>query len=94
MWPHALRLRRRDVDPNAASALLIEAVAERAREFDAIHSHVDWLPLPVLSRFGVPSLTTMHGRLDLPGLSYVIGTFADATRLPQKPGRTWPFWGG
>ena len=78
VWPHALRLGRRGVDPNAACALLIEAVAECAREFDVIHSHVDWLPLPVLCRTGVPFLTTMHGRLDLPGLSDVIGTFADA----------------
>lgn len=78
VWPHALRLGRRGVDPNAACALLIEAVAQRAREFDVIHSHVDWLPLPVLCRIGVPFLTTMHGRLDFPGLSDVIGTFADA----------------
>ncbi|RZN15214.1 glycosyltransferase family 4 protein [Bradyrhizobium sp. Leo121] len=79
VWPRALRLGRRGVDPNAACALLIEAIAERAREFDVIHSHVDWLPLPVLSRTGVPFLTTMHGRLDLPGLSDVIRAFQEAT---------------
>ncbi|MEY9178799.1 glycosyltransferase involved in cell wall biosynthesis [Bradyrhizobium sp. USDA 326] len=78
VWPRALRLGRRGVDPNAACALLIEAIGERAREFDVIHSHVDWLPLPVLSRTGVPFLTTMHGRLDLPGLPDVIGTFPKA----------------
>jgi glycosyltransferase involved in cell wall biosynthesis len=78
VWPRALRLGRKGVDPNAACALLIEAIAERARDFDVIHSHVDWLPLPVLSRTGVPFLTTMHGRLDLPGLPKVIGAFADA----------------
>jgi hypothetical protein len=66
-------LRRR-----SACVLLIEAIAERAREFDVIHSHVDWLPLPVLSRTGVPFLTTMHGRLDLPGLSDVVGAFPQA----------------
>ena len=43
-----------------------------------IHSHVDWLPLPVLSRTGVPFLTTMHGRLDHPGLSDVIEAFPKA----------------
>ncbi|KRQ14698.1 glycosyltransferase family 4 protein [Bradyrhizobium manausense] len=78
VWPRALRLGRKGVDPNAACALLIEVIAERAREFDVIHSHVDWLPLPVLSRTGVPFLTTMHGRLDLPGLSNVIGAFPEA----------------
>ncbi|MCK1497834.1 glycosyltransferase family 4 protein [Bradyrhizobium sp. 188] len=78
VWPRALRLGRKGADPNAACALLIEAIAERARDFDVIHSHVDWLPLPVLSRTGVPFLTTMHGRLDLPGLPQVIGAFAEA----------------
>ena len=78
VWPRALRLGRRGVDPNAACALLIEAIAERARDFDVIHSHVDWLPLPVLSRTGVPFLTTMHGRLDLPGLSDVVARFPKA----------------
>ena len=78
VWPRALRLGRKGVDPNAACALLIEAIAERARDFDVIHSHVDWLPLPVLSRTGVPFLTTMHGRLDLPGLPDVIETFSKA----------------
>ena len=78
VWPRALRLGRKGADPSAACALLLEAIAERARDFDVIHSHVDWLPLPVLSRTGVPFLTTMHGRLDLPGLPQVIGAFADA----------------
>jgi glycosyltransferase involved in cell wall biosynthesis len=78
VWPRALRLGRKGADANAACALLIEAIAERARDFDVIHSHVDWLPLPVLSRTGVPFLTTMHGRLDLPGLPQVIGAFANA----------------
>ena len=79
VWPRALRLGRRGIDPNAACALLIETIAERARDFDVIHSHVDWLPLPVLRRTGVPFLTTMHGRLDLPGLADVIGAFPEAS---------------
>jgi glycosyltransferase involved in cell wall biosynthesis len=66
------------VDPNAACAMLVEAIAEHAAGFDLIHSHVDWLPLPVLSRTDVPCLTTMHGRLDLPGLPDVIGAFPKA----------------
>lgn len=33
VWPRALRLGRRGVDTNAACALLIEAIGERAREF-------------------------------------------------------------
>src|SRR3954452_4388505 len=32
VWPRALRLGRKGADPNAACALLIEAIAERARD--------------------------------------------------------------
>lgn len=78
VWPHALRLGRKGADPNAACALLLEAIAKRASEFDVIHAHIDWLPLPLLSRLGVPFLTTMHGRLDLPGLGDVIREFPEA----------------
>jgi glycosyltransferase involved in cell wall biosynthesis len=59
----------------AAQAALLEALAKRAGDFDVIHLHVDWLPLPLLSRLGTPFLTTTHGRLDLPGLSDVVRCF-------------------
>src|SRR5262245_6693133 len=65
-WPRALRLGRPRADPAAAYATLLEAVAEAAADFDVIHSHVDWLPLPLLRRLQTPFLTTLHGRLDFP----------------------------
>jgi glycosyltransferase involved in cell wall biosynthesis len=78
VWPRALRLGRRGADPNAACSLLLEAIAKRASEFDVIHSHIDWLPLPLLCRSNVPFLTTVHGRLDLPGLPDVVREFSEA----------------
>jgi glycosyltransferase involved in cell wall biosynthesis len=78
VWPRALRLGRKGADPSAAFSLLLEAIAKRAAEFDVIHSHVDWLPLPLLSRSNVPFLTTVHGRLDLPGLPDVVREFSEA----------------
>ncbi|MCA1499015.1 MULTISPECIES: glycosyltransferase family 4 protein [unclassified Bradyrhizobium] len=78
VWPRALRLGRKGADPNAACAMLLEAIARRANDFDVIHAHIDWLPLPLLSRVGVPFLTTMHGRLDLPGLPDVVRQFPEA----------------
>ena len=78
VWPRALRLGRKGADPSAACSLLLEAIAKRAAEFDVIHSHVDWLPLPLLSRSKVPFLTTVHGRLDLPGLPDVVREFSGA----------------
>jgi glycosyltransferase involved in cell wall biosynthesis len=78
VWPQALRLGRKRTDPNAAFALLLEAISKQATDFDLIHAHIDWLHLPLLCRLGVPFLTTMHGRLDLPGLPGVIREFPKA----------------
>jgi glycosyltransferase involved in cell wall biosynthesis len=78
VWPRALRLGRPRSDPMAAQTALLEAVSRRASEFDVIHVHIDWLPLPLLSRLGVPFVTTTHGRLDLPGLSDVVRLFPNA----------------
>ena len=76
--PRALRLGRPRSDPVAAQAALLEAVAQQAGSFDLIHSHIDWLHLPLLSRLGVPFITTPHGRLDLPGLSDLFSRFPHA----------------
>ena len=77
-WPRALRLGRPRSDPMAAQTALLEAIAARAADFDIIHAHIDWLHLPLLSRIGVPFVTTLHGRLDLPGLPEVVSRFPSA----------------
>ncbi len=78
VWPRALRLGRPRSDPAAAMSALLEAVARHAGGFDVIHAHIDWLHLPLLGRLGVPFLTTMHGRLDLPGLPQLVRRFPAA----------------
>jgi glycosyltransferase involved in cell wall biosynthesis len=77
-WPRALRLGRPRSDPIAAQASLLEAVAQRAADFDVIHVHVDWVHLPLFSRLGIPFMTTPHGRLDLPGLPDLVRQFPNA----------------
>jgi glycosyltransferase involved in cell wall biosynthesis len=77
VWPCALRLGGPS-DPMAAQAALLEAVSRRAPEFDVIHAHIDWLHLPLLSRFRVPFVTTTHGRLDLPDLPEFVRRFPEA----------------
>src|SRR5947209_7199401 len=77
-WPRALRLGQPRSDPLAAWAALLELMSSHARDFDVIHAHIDWLHLPLLSRLGVPFVTTLHGRLDLPGMRDVVGRFPDA----------------
>ena len=66
--PRALRLDPGHRDPMLAYGALLAKVAERAPRFDVIHVHIDWLHIPLLRRLGVPFLTTVHGRLDLPDL--------------------------
>src|SRR3954462_14668264 len=78
VWPRALRLARPRSDPMGVQAALLEAISRRAADFDVIHAQIDWLHLPLLSRLGVPFVTTTHGRLDLPGLADVIRGFRDA----------------
>jgi glycosyltransferase involved in cell wall biosynthesis len=77
-WPRALRLSRPRADPAVAQAALLEAVAREAANFDVIHCHVDWVHLPLLERLGVPFLTTLHNRIDTPGVAGVMASFADA----------------
>ena len=90
VWPRALRLSRPASDPIAAQSALLEAIARRVAEFDVIHCHIDWLHLPLLTRLGVPFLTTPHGRLDLPGLSTVIRQFPDAPFISISDNQRFP----
>jgi len=75
----AIRLTRPSPDPAIATAELLEAVAQTSHGFDVIHSHLDWVHLPLLRCLQVPFLTTLHGRLDLPNIE-VIGQ-----RFPNAP---------
>jgi glycosyltransferase involved in cell wall biosynthesis len=56
---------------------MLEEVARRAHTFDIVHFHVADFHLPLARRLGVPHLTTMHGRLDLPELPALFREFAE-----------------
>src|ERR1700739_4342036 len=73
----ALRLDPTVRDSVAPLLAMLEMVAQRARDFDVIHLHCDYLGYPVLRRTGVPFLATLHGRLDLPELKLLYGAFAE-----------------
>jgi glycosyltransferase involved in cell wall biosynthesis len=81
VWPRALRLGRPRTDPAAAQAALLEAVARHASNCDLIHYHVDWVHLPLSTRLNVPFVNTMHGRLDIPGLSEMVRIFPTASLI-------------
>jgi glycosyltransferase involved in cell wall biosynthesis len=94
--PQALRLDPTCREPLPWHIAMIESVAQRAREFDVIHFHIDWLHLPVFTRLATPFLTTLHGRLDLPEIAPALRRFphaafvsiSDAQREPV-PDATW-----
>ncbi len=75
--PRALRLDRNYINPEVFHLLLIEQVYQRAREFDVIHFHLDALHFPLTRRMDLPTLTTMHGRLDLPELQALFREFSE-----------------
>lgn len=64
-------------DPLAPHVFQLEQVASLAPGFDVIHFHTGYLHLPVARRLKTPHVTTLHGRLDLPDLRSIFGTFGD-----------------
>jgi len=75
----------------------LEAVSARAHEFDLIHYHCDYYHFPWSQRSHTPTLTTLHGRLDLPGLSRAFGAYpemplvsiSEAQRTPLDADLNW-----
>src|SRR3546814_8036271 len=48
--------------------MMLEQVRRRADEFDVLHFHIDLLQFPLIRDFADRTVTTLHGRLDLPDL--------------------------
>jgi glycosyltransferase involved in cell wall biosynthesis len=76
-WPTALRLDPSNPEPNSLHVLQMEEVFRRAAAFDVLHFHVDSMHLPLARRTNTPVLTTLHGRLDMPGLAELYSEFED-----------------
>ncbi|HEY6620625.1 MAG TPA: glycosyltransferase family 4 protein [Steroidobacteraceae bacterium] len=77
IWPRALRLDPSVKDHFAPLFMQLETVARRAHEFDVIHCHIDYFGYPLLRRLGTPSVTTLHGSLDLPELPALYKVYGD-----------------
>jgi glycosyltransferase involved in cell wall biosynthesis len=88
--PRALRLDGTCIDPVAHHLVMLEEVARRADDFDLVHFHDGYLHFPLMRRLGLPRLTTVHGRMDVPELQKIYRTFpdeplvsiSDAQRIP------------
>jgi glycosyltransferase involved in cell wall biosynthesis len=94
----ALRLDPNCRDPIFHHLVLLNRVRARASQFDIIHFHADFLHFPLFAANPRKTLTTLHGRLDLPDLPPFFREFpmmplvsiSDAQRAPVP----WASWRG
>jgi len=54
-WPRAVRLDGNVSDANALHMAMLEMVAQRAREFDLLHFHLDYYPFSYLPAYRLRS---------------------------------------
>ena len=90
--PRALRL---DGIHNSLpyNIIMLDQVAARMDAFDVIHFHIDFFHYPIFRNMAHKTLTTLHGRQDLPELPDIYRAFphmplvsiSDHQRLPVPP---------
>ncbi|MBW1991499.1 MAG: glycosyltransferase family 4 protein [Deltaproteobacteria bacterium] len=78
--PRALRLNPACHDPLAHHVRMLGRVFQEAEDYDILHFHLDYLHFPLVRLLGRPTLTTQHGRLDIPDYKFLFKEFSD---LPQ-----------
>lgn len=91
--PIAERGVRSDANLSDATPLHVAACArvfEMAEEFDILHFHLDYVHYPLIQYSPVPTLTTLHNRLDLPELVPLFRQFRNCpfvsiSRSHRKP---------
>jgi glycosyltransferase involved in cell wall biosynthesis len=93
----ALRLAPEVRDRIPYHMIMLDRVRRRAAEFDVLHFHIDLLQFPLIHDFADRTLTTLHGRLDLPDLQPFYAAFpamplasiSHHQRLPMPAGVNW-----
>lgn len=86
----ALRLDSKVRDSIPYYMLMLDRVRQQAAEFDILHFHIDFFPFPLFREVADKTVTTLHGRQDLPDLlPYYLGfgdmplvSISDAQRRP------------
>lgn len=83
-------------DPLAHYMIMLDKIVASAAEFDAIHFHIDYWHFPVSRHLGLPAVTTLHGRLDLPDLVPLYRHFRDMPLISisdaQREPLIWANW--
>ncbi len=76
--PGALRLSANVSDVTPYHVSMVEQVRRHLHEFDIVHFHIDLFHYPAVRTWSCPTVTTLHGRLDLPDLYPFFSIFRDA----------------
>jgi len=73
----ALRLNPSVRDALPYHMIMLEQIRCRVDEFDILHFHIDILHAPLIADISDRTLTTQHGRLDLPDLAPFYAVFGE-----------------
>ena len=93
---HALRLNTGIFNRDAPMTMLMEHALGKTGDFDIVHSHLDFMGFPLARRNPTPTVTTFHGRLDLPELEPVFREYAEMPMVSisnsQRKPVSWANW--
>jgi glycosyltransferase involved in cell wall biosynthesis len=90
----ALRLQGKPELGASLQLAMLAEVFETARDnFDIVHSHIDYWSFPFASLTRVPTVSTMHGRLDIPELHPVYHQFPEAALVSISDSQRAPLAG-
>jgi glycosyltransferase involved in cell wall biosynthesis len=73
----ALRLNPAVRDPIPYYMIMLDRVRRMASKFDVLHFHIDQFHFPIFHAVARKTLTTLHGRQDLPDLQQLYHAFPD-----------------
>jgi glycosyltransferase involved in cell wall biosynthesis len=73
----ALRLNPAVRDPIPYYMVMLDKVRRMASAFDVLHFHIDQFHFPIFHEVAHRTVTTLHGRQDLPDLKHLYSSFPD-----------------
>jgi glycosyltransferase involved in cell wall biosynthesis len=73
----ALRLNPNVRDPIPYYMVMLDKVRRMASQFDVLHFHIDQFHFPIFHELAARTITTLHGRQDLPDLKHLYAGFPD-----------------
>ena len=62
-------------EPLVPHLVMFERVRKLRNEFDIVHFHTEYMQFGLAAHLGVPCVSTLHGRLDLPEYQHLFSAF-------------------